>query len=274
MDAAGLISSAGCGMLADTMMDRWALITGASAGIGHELARLFAADRFNLVLNARNEARLNALATELAAAHHIQTRVVARDLGEPGRAQELFDAVNDLPISTLVNNAGFGAHDAFNKTEISRLLEMMRLNVEALVHLTRLFLPQMLEHRDGRIMNVGSTAGFQPGPFMAVYYATKAFVNSFSLALAEEISGTGVSVTTFCPGPTSTEFQERAGMKRSMRWLKMMTAAEAAHIGYRGLMKGKRLVIPGVLNRVTSTVSRCSPLGLSTRIARRINEGS
>lgn len=252
-------------------MSEWALITGASSGIGCELCKLFAADRFNLVLVARNEARLKRVAGELQATHGISTKVLAKDLSEATTPSEIFDALRDIPISILVNNAGFGWRGQFVRGELQRSLEMMRVNMDALAQLTHLFAQPMLARGQGRILNVASTAAFQPGPLTAIYYATKAFVFSFSGGLAEELAGTGVTVTTLCPGPTRTEFFERAEMQRSSPWLHMMSAEKVAKIGYRGLMKGKRIVIPGIMNKITSTIARCLPAPTTARIVRKIN---
>jgi short-subunit dehydrogenase len=253
-------------------MDNWALITGASAGIGLELSKCFAADRINLVLVARNERRLNELAVQLRSRHGINVKVVVKDLSIPTAAEELFDSVREVQISTLINNAGFGWRGRFVQGDLQRSLGIMHVNMDALVQLTRLFVQPMVERGQGRIMNVASTAAFQPGPFMAIYYATKAFVLSFSIALAEELAGSSITVTTLCPGPTETEFMERAGMKRSIRGLAVMSAEAVAKIGYRGLMRGKGIVITGFTNKALAAVSRRSPIVLSTKIAGRMNQ--
>jgi short-subunit dehydrogenase len=253
-------------------MNNWALITGASSGIGRELAKVFAENRLNLVLVARNESKLKDLAADLETRHGITANVVPKDLSLPSSAAEIFAAARDHPVSILVNNAGFGWRGPFAKGDLDLALNMMHVNMDALVELTHLFVQPMLARREGRILNLASTAAFQPGPFMNVYYATKAFVLSFSLALAEELAGSGVTVTTLCPGPTRTEFFQRAGMKRAMRGLPELGAEEVARIGYRGLMKGKRIVTPGIMNRVLAAMARRSPLRLTTKIARRLNE--
>src|SRR5882672_10846753 len=240
-------------------MKQFALITGATAGIGYELAKLFAADHFNLVLVARDEARLKNVAADLQNAHKIETIVLSKDLSNGAAPREIFDALSDVPISVLVNNAGFGSQGVFADEKLELSLNMMHVNMDALVRLTHLFLTPMLSRRQGRILNVASTAGFQPGPFTNIYYATKAFVFSFSVALAEELADTGITVTTLCPGFTKTEFHERAGFQRSSRWLSMMSAKDVARIGYRGLMNGKGIVIPGWRNKITAAFSRRLP---------------
>ena len=252
-------------------MSNWALITGASSGIGCELAKLFAADHFNLILVARNEAKLKQVAGELTAKHGISATVLARDLSDPAAPAEIFAALREVPISILVNNAGFGWSGRFTQGELKRSLDMMRVNMDALVQLTRFFAPPMLARGAGRILNVASTAAFQPGPFAAIYYASKAFVFSFSVALAEEFAGTGVTVTTLCPGSTRTEFFARAGMQRASRWLHLMPADTVARIGYRALMNGKQIVVPGVMNKITSSIARLLPAWVTAKIAGRIN---
>jgi short-subunit dehydrogenase len=252
-------------------MKEFALITGATAGIGYELAKLFAADHFNPVLVARDEARLKKVAAELQSAHNIEAVVLPKDLSNSAAPREIFDALQNSPVSVLVNNAGFGSQSAFADEKLELSLNMMHVNMDALVQLTYLFLQPMLKRNSGRIFNVASTAGFQPGPFTNIYYATKAFVFSFSVALAEELAGTGITVTTLCPGFTKTEFHERAGFQRSSKWFSMMSAQEVAQIGYRGLMSGKGIVIPGFRNKLTAAVSRRLPATLTARIVRRMN---
>lgn len=255
-----------------------ALITGASTGIGYALSRLFAADRHNLVLVARQEQRLTQVADELHREFGIAAKVLVADLARPEAPQMIVDTVRkeSLQISYLVNNAGIGLGGKFAETDLATELAMMQINMGALVHLTKLFLPDMLARRSGRIMNVASTAAFQPGPLMAVYYATKAFVLSFSEAIANELKGTGVTVTALCPGPTESEFQKRAHIENTrlikgklMGW---MTAEEVAKIGYEGLMKGKRLVIPGLINKLGVHSVRISPRAVVTQVARLLQE--
>jgi hypothetical protein len=253
-------------------MNEWVLITGGSMGIGYELAKVFAANKFNLVLVARSEARLKQVAEELSAQHGVQTKLLIKDLSLASAPQEIFDALRDTPISVLVNNAGFGWRGAFVECDLQHhALEMMHVNLDSLVALTRLFAPQMLARKQGRILNVASTAAFQPGPFANIYFATKAFVLSFSQALSEELNGTGVTVTALCPGSTRTEFFERANMKNLRRDSLMMDAGVVAQAGYRGLMNGKRVVIPGALNKVMSTLTNFIPTHFTTKIVRKIN---
>jgi short-subunit dehydrogenase len=253
--------------------NKWALITGASAGIGLEMAKLFAADHYNVVLVARNQARLKQLAGDLETRHHISARVEPKDLSRPEAAPELFDALRDTPISILVNNAGFGWRRAFADGEVGRWLEMMHVNMDALVQLTHLFAQPMRARREGRICNVASTAAFQPGPLTAIYFASKAFVYSFTVALADELAGSGVTVTAFCPGGTETEFFARAEMGNGRHRMYMMPADRVARIGYRALMKGKPIATAGLLNQASSSLAKCLPSRFTARIVRKMNGG-
>jgi uncharacterized protein len=252
-----------------------ALITGASGGIGEELARLMAADGSDLVLVARSRERLQALADELGSSHRITARVVAKDLSEPAAPQEIFSelASEGIEIETLINNAGFGSYGLFTETDLAHELDLLEVNVVALTHLTKLFLPGMIARRRGYVMNVASTAAFQPGPLMAVYYASKAYVLSFSEALSNETAGTGVVVSALCPGPTETGFVAAAGMEQSKLFERgAMTAREVAEAGYRGLLAGKRLVIPGRRNSLIARTVGLMPRGLVLKAVRRIQE--
>ena len=252
-------------------MNEWALITGGSSGIGCELAKVFAANHYNLVLVARNESRLGKVAEELRSRHGIETKILVKDLSLPGAPQEIFDVLRDTPISVLVNNAGFGWRGAFAEGDLRLSLDMMQVNMTALVALSRLFVAPMLARRAGRILNVASTAAFQPGPFSDIYFATKAFVHSFSVALGEELAGTGVTVTSLCPGTTRTEFFERANMQTLARESLMMDADMVAEIGYEGLMRGQRVVIPGVLNKLAAGLAGLVPGQFAGKIVRKLN---
>lgn len=251
-----------------------ALITGASQGIGYELSHLFARDGYNLLISARREEKLCQVAHELEEAYGVQVRVIPNDLADPVAARELFDAVQEQspPIDALVNNAGFGLYGPFAETDIAVELAMIQVNITALTHLTKLFLPDMLKRGAGKIMNVASVAAFQPGPFMAIYYASKAYVLSFSEAIASELRGSGVTVTAFCPGPTATGFQERARLDAS-RWMRIMRTMDAktvARIGYRGMMRGKTVVIPGIENKLIAFFGRFVPRNILTGIVKRM----
>jgi short-subunit dehydrogenase len=251
-----------------------ALITGASAGIGRALADEFAAGGYDLVVVARREERLERLAADVERDQDVAVHVVPMDLAEPDAANVLHDAVADLPlrVDALVNNAGIGTYGPFHESDPEAELSQLRLNVELPVHLTRLFLPAMVERDDGVVLNVSSMSAFQPGPRMAGYYASKAYVQSFSEALVRELKGTGVSVTALCPGPVSTEFQERAGMDDSRVGSTFShTTEEVARAGYRGAMAGEPVVVPGLGMKLLYLASRVAPRPMQRRAAAWIN---
>jgi hypothetical protein len=252
-----------------------ALITGASFGIGLELAQVFAREGFNLVLVARSADKLRHLASELEKAHNTRSLILATDLTEPGAAAYVIDQTirADIRVDVLVNNAGFGQYGFFAENDLEECLQQIQLNVTTLTHLTRLYLPGMIERKSGRILNVASTAAFQPGPLMAVYFATKAYVLHFSEALANELQGTGVSVTCLCPGPTATEFQERANMAGTrLAKYGVMDARTVAEDGYRALMTGKAVAISGFKNWLVAQSVRFAPRRLVAAMARKLQE--
>src|SRR5258708_7931893 len=253
-----------------------ALITGASGGIGYELAKLFARDHYNLVLVARSTDKLNQIAAELQSQFAVTVKPFALDLAAALAPQFLFDQLRreEVAIDVLVNNAGFGGFGEFADMPEEEILGQIHLNVTALTHLTRLFLPAMLARRSGKIMNVASTAAFQPGPLMAVYYATKAYVLSLSEALANEAAGSRVVVSCFCPGPTDTGFQKRARMESSRLFKKLrpMSAEAVARDAYRGLMAGRTVVISGMRNWLVAESVRLAPRKWVTAISRWVSE--
>lgn len=255
-------------------MGSFALVTGASAGIGKELARSFAAEGHGLVLVARREAELEKLAAELAAEHKVDVRIHACDLGRADAREGLFAATKDLEIEFLVNNAGFGSNGPFWENDAEREVGMVDLNVTALTHLTRHYLPGMVARRRGRVLNIGSTAGFQPGPFMATYYATKAFVNSFTEALAFELRGTGVTATVSCPGPVATDFASIAGNDKTALFKRAGGVASAAWVAkeaYAAMKNGKAVAIHGAQNKLGVAMVGMSPRSLIVSIAAKLN---
>jgi short-subunit dehydrogenase len=258
------------------MANQTALITGASGGIGYELAKLFARDHYNLVLVARSSGKLTQFADDLQRQFGISAMPVAMDLAEASAPQALFDRLerDGIGVDILVNNAAYGASGQFGEIPLEESLGQIQLNITALTALTRLFLPPMLSRKSGKIMNVASTAGFQPGPLMAVYYATKAYVISFSEAIANEVSGSGVTVTCFCPGATDTGFQKRAAIEDSalFRKLRPMDAKSVAAGGYRALMAGKTLAIAGLRNWLVAESVRFGPRKMVTAISRKLIE--
>ena len=235
-----------------------ALVTGASSGIGMELARVHAAHGGDLVLVARREGRLAALRDELASAHGATSEIVVMDLAEPDAGTRLHEIVRGrgLAVDYLINNAGFGGVGRFDEQDWARSRSMIQVNVMALAELTHRFVGDMVERGSGRVLHVGSVAGFVPGPLQATYYASKAFVNSFGEALDAELRGTGVSVTTLCPGLTDTEFHDGAAMRGTgaFRFPKM-TAARVAEAGYRGMLRGRRVVVTGLGNKLVVHVA-------------------
>jgi short-subunit dehydrogenase len=252
-----------------------ALITGASGGIGYELALLFARDGFDCILVARSHEKLNALAARIESEFRVKTLVLPKDLSKPSAVDEIYEEISaaSMPVDALVNNAGFPVFGLFTETNLDTELEMLQVNVVALTQLTKLFLRGMIERRYGRILNLASTAAFEPGPLMAVYYASKAYVLSFSEALANELRGTGVTVTTLAPGPTRTGFQKRGQLEDSrLVQGEIADAPSVAAAGYRGLMEGKTLVIPGFANKLIPWIVRVSPRGVVTRVVRRMQE--
>lgn len=244
-----------------------ALITGASSGIGLEMARLMAADKLDLVLVARSEDRLNTLADELKSRYNVAVDVIACDLSSSDAAQTVVNTLAGKPIDYLINNAGFGDFGAFIERDWQKLNQMIQLNMTALTQLTHLLLPAMVERGNGRILNVASTASYQPGPWMAVYYASKAYVLSFSDALSYELRKTGVSVTTLCPGATTSGFQALAEMENSklIRGKKLPTAADVAAFGYRKMLAGKGVVIHGLFNWLLAQSVRITPRAIILR---------
>ena len=253
-----------------------ALVTGASSGIGLELARLFAKGGHDLILVARNEAKLNELSLYLGKMYRCNVEVIPADLSQPEVPDALVDelAKRGLTVDVLVNNAGFGENKLFAQQDMRRVMEMIQLNMTTLTQLTRLVLPQMLAAKKGRILNVASTAAFLPGPLMAVYYASKAYVLSFSQAIANELKGTGVTVTALCPGPTRTGFATAAGVTNTNLFNApgVMEAAPVAEAGYHGCMRGKAVVIPGLLNKVLVWLIGISPRWAVTLVSRRLQE--
>lgn len=250
-----------------------ALITGASGGLGEEFARLCAADGMNVILVARSEEKLRTLARELEATYGITARVIAIDLAASDGVDDLVRAVDrtTTPVTFLINNAGFGAYGLFAGSDYADQAGIVDLNISALTRLTHRLLPGMIERHHGRILNVASTAAFQPGPLMAVYYASKAYVLNFSLALSNELMGTGVTVTCLCPGPTKTGFESRAGLAKSKLFKHgTMDAQTVAYAGYRACLQGRSLIITGILNKLGTFGTRFIPRMTAATIARRV----
>jgi short-subunit dehydrogenase len=252
-----------------------ALITGASSGIGLELARIFTANRHDVVLVARTEDKLRTLARECDTSG-VRAHVVAADLAAPGAAASVVRraATLGVEIDVLVNNAGYGLYGRFAVTSLDAELAMIQVNIVALTELTKRLLPPMLARKRGRILNVASTAAFFPGPLMAVYYATKAYVLSFSEAIANELAGSGVTVTALCPGPTASGFQAAAKLEESklVAGKRLPTSRDVAQAAYEGLMAGEALVVPGVMNKLTIQAPRFMPRRAMANVIRSVQE--
>lgn len=258
------------------MSRKVALITGASAGLGEQFAQCFAKDGHDVILVARGAARMEALAQRLEQEHRVTAHVLPADLGQPDAPERLFEAVRakGLAVDFLVNNAGFGSTGAFLDQDLAREAEMVQVNCTALLKLTHLFARPMRERGGGRILNIASTAAFQPGPYMATYYATKAFVVSLSEALAYELKGTGVTVTCYCPGATHTEFAQRAGNDKSRLFQRpgVAKAPDVAAHAYKSMMRGRGLVVHGALNWFAAAMVRFSPRSTVRAIAANLNQ--
>ena len=253
-----------------------ALITGASGGIGLELARIHASKGDDLVLVARSKSKLDELKVSLEGQHKVRVFTIGKDLSAPNAAQEVYDETTRLKlhIDYLINNAGFGDFGMFTETDWNKELQMINLNITALTQFTKLFLKDMVQRRSGRIMNVASTAAFQSGPTMAVYFATKAYVLSFSEAIANEVSNQGVTVTILCPGATESGFQAAAAMEESglVKGRKLPTSKEVAEYGYAAMMKGKTVAIHGLMNYIMANSVRFVPRALVVKLTRKIQD--
>lgn len=258
-------------------MEKYALITGASSGIGRALVDEFAADSYNLILVAHNERFLQDTAEEVASAFpDLKIKTFAKNLSNPESAHQIFDELNsqNIAIEALVNDAGVGMRGDFSELLLEKQINIIRLNVEALTRLTHLFVGPMLARGHGEILNVGSIAGFEPGPLLAVYHASKAFVVSFTEALAEELKDTGLKITCLCPGATKTKFFDRAKMQDTniVKSGMMMEPSVVAKAGYKALKEGDRVIIPGIGNKAMTFMRRAIPLSLQAKMNKKFYE--
>ena len=251
-----------------------ALITGAASGIGYELARLLAIDNYNLVLVDIDQEKLKDAKRKILQESDTEIELLTKDLSQTDSAKEIINSIKNAPIDILVNNAGFGLFGAFSNTDWERESEMIHLHTYTTTHLTKLVLKGMLERDSGKILNVASLAAFQPGPLMSIYYATKSYILSFSEAIANELKGTGVSLTVLCPGQTKTAFQKGVSKASSESKIDFNVACPkyVAKYGYKALLKGKTVAIPGRFNKFLSVLPRIIPRGTATYIVRRIQE--
>ncbi|WP_139492409.1 SDR family NAD(P)-dependent oxidoreductase [Brevibacillus dissolubilis] len=256
-------------------MSKTALITGASSGIGRELAIRFAQDRHNVILVARSEGKLKELADQIRTQYGVTVTIIAKDLADIHAPKEIYDQLQQagIQVDYLANNAGIGCFGDFVTNDIDQEMQLIDLNVRALAYMSRLFLPDMVKRRHGGILNVASTAAFQPGPLMANYYASKSYVLSLTEALANELKGTGVTISALCPGPTETDFVKEAHMEGSKLFKgDVMSAKAVAEMGYDGLMAGQTIVIPGLKNKLMAWSVRLVPRKWVPGIVRKVQE--
>ncbi len=257
-------------------MRKTALITGASGGIGYEFVKIFADKNFDLILVARNINKLEDIKSDIQRKYHVDVETLPMDLSNPSSAQKIYATIQKLErtINILINNAGFGDYGNFAELDWEKGNRMLQVNITTLTQLTHLFMKDMIGEKEGKILNVASTAAFQPGPQMAMYYATKAYVLSFSEAVAKELQGTGVTMTTLCPGPTKTNFQATAAADSSklFKRLHVATAKEVAETGYKALLKGKPIAIHGILNKILVFTTRLAPRNAVVSIINKIQE--
>jgi len=252
--------------------DKFVLITGATSGIGFELGKIFSRKGYNLILVARNEDCLKKAKNEFTSNFHNHIYVIPIDLSQYDAPQKIYNRLKKeaITVNILVNNAGFGIYGDFTTVDVEKHINLIQVNITALTALSRLFLSDMIKRKEGKLLNIASTAAFQPGPHMVTYYASKAYVLSFSEALASELKGTGVTVTTLCPGPTKTNFEKESNVNKSrlFKVIKPMSAEVVAQKGYDGLMKGKTIVIPGWRNAFLAFGNRFVPRSISTQLSK------
>lgn len=252
----------------------YTMITGATSGIGYELMKLFAKDKNDLVLVARSRDKLESIKGFYSKKYGIDIVLIDKDLSRTGAAREVFDEVKKMGIriENLVNNAGIGCYGLFHEQDMDDTTNLLNLNIIALTELTRLTLPEMVSEGRGMVLNIASTAAFQPGPLMASYYASKAYVLSLSEALSHELEGTGVTVTALCPGPTTTDFQRKAKVSRTNVANRFkMSAAAVAEEGYRGMLMGKSIVVTGPVNKAIPLLSKFVPRYVVARAVKKLN---
>ena len=250
------------------------LITGATRGIGYELVKLFAKDSYNLILVARDKDRLDEIKENFSKKYKVDILIIAKDLSKPNAALEIFNETieKQIIVDILVNNAGIGDFEKFFNEDLSKISNIMQVNIISLTELTRLFINKMVMKKEGKILNVSSMAAFQPGPYMAVYYASKAYVQSFSEAITSELKGTGVTVTTLCPGPTKSGFQHEVGSEDSnlSKYNLLSSSAAVAKDGYKALQAGKEIIIPGLLYTSLLNTSKVIPRKTKTKIIKKL----
>lgn len=257
-----------------TIMKSYCLITGAASGIGLEFSKLLAKENHQLILVDKNRDELKIIKQKLEQQFHSEIHILSYDLSQPGVAKQIFNDLEErlIKINILINNAGFGVFGYFHEANWEKQLELLRLTIETNTHLLRIFLKDMLDRNSGRILNVTSIAAFQPGPLMAVYYASKAYLLSLSRAISNEVKGTGVSVTTLCPGMTRTNFQSFNGNPNPKYGIFCATPEHVAAFGYKALKKSKSVAIPYFYNRIIANIHRLLPFDTATQFSRRLQE--
>jgi short-subunit dehydrogenase len=255
-------------------MVKTALITGAASGLGYELSLLLANDAYNLILVDIDNEKIKSVKDEIETSFNIQVDVLVKDLSKPNIAVEIVEEIRGVSIDVLVNNAGFGLFGSFNNTEWDREIQMLNVHIITSTHLTKLLLKDMVIRDSGKILNISSLAAFQPGPLMSVYYASKSYLLSFSEAIANELKGTGVTVTVLCPGPTKTAFQEVVSETASDNKIgfNMACPSDVALYGYKAMQKGKTVAIPGVINKFLASLHRFVSRRMAAKIVRNIQE--
>lgn len=252
-------------------MRKTVLITGASSGLGYEFVKLFSKDNYDLILVARNVKRLEEIKNQFP---NINIMLFPKDLTKPNAVKELYHEIKaeNLNIDVLINNAGFGLLGKFDELDIDKEIDMINLNVSALTELTYYVLKEMKKRNEGRILNVASIAAFAPGPLMAVYHATKAYVLSFSEALAEDLKETGIAITILCPGPTTTNFAKVAASDNTRMFNNAMDAETVAKSGYNALMRNKRVIVTGAVNKTAVFFTRFFPRSLTAKVAKYVSQ--
>ncbi len=260
----------------ESIVKRTVLITGASSGIGYEFAKIFARKSYNLVLVARRKEKLEELANKLQSLYETKSLIIAKDLSVQDAPGDIFDELEkkSIDINVIVNNAGTQVYGLFQKTELEQEIDLLKLNIISLTQLTKLASKKWIANgKKGKILNIGSTASFMPVPLNSIYSASKAYVLSFSEGISKDLKGTGITVTTLCPGATKTEFFEKANMTNArISSLNMMSAEEVARIGYKGLMKGKRIIVPGVINKMMVFLVKILPRNMVLAIGKYVME--
>lgn len=256
------------------MLNKTALVTGAASGLGYEFAVLLAKDSYNLILIDIDAEKLKATKNEIEEQFQIDMKILVKDLSKAEIANDIYKEIKNAPIDVLINNAGFGLFGTFSNTDWQRESAMLHLHIMTTTHLTKLLLTEMVERGRGKILNISSLAAFQPGPLMAIYYASKAYILSFSEAIANELKGTGVTVTVLCPGQTKTSFQQVVSEENCDNKISfnMACPVQVAKYGYDAMMQGKTVVVPGFFNKFLSRLPRLMPRKTSASIVRKIQE--